>query len=484
MLTNKTMGIHSILLLLVAAAIISCNGCAAKKDTNMHEAITDTVAVNLPASSFNIPVTYQLSSLQQFLNGKISGQFMDMQLDPFGKDKELLQLTFTKSGSIQLDAKKKRLHCTVPITINGNLLKSRLGGLITNAVKPVTATLQLQLSTPVALDAGWRLVTQFKLDDYTWLQEPVVKVGPLKKNLKKILNNWLDKNHSKLTSQLNQELNKSVSLQPTLAKIWSDLQRPMVIHKNTPVTWLQFNCRQISGNIQLQPNAVVCYTSIDAKTVIMTDSSKQLKSLPLPAFTASRNVKKESEVHLYAFISFDEINEAVNKRLGGTVINAKGYQIQVKDIKVYASKAGLSIRINTTKDVECTVVVSGRLGFNTTTQQLQINDFDFDVATSNVVVNAGNMWLHDVVRDSIAGKLWLDLNRQIMSVPALVEKAIAKGKSGQAIDLYMDSLVIKACAIEMGARKIHFNIHAGVGAGIALKKINTGKKLRIKPKQK
>jgi hypothetical protein len=89
-----------------------------------------------------------------------------------------------------------------------------------------------------------------------------------------------------------------------------------------------------------------------------------------------------------------------------------------------------------------------------------------------------------MIKDTISNKLTLQLDTLIASVPRLVENAIAKGKTGQAIDLTIEDLDIKHCDISMGAKSIHFKIHAGIAAGIVLKHINAGKKLKIKANKK
>ena len=83
------------------------------------------------------------------------------------------------------------------------------------------------------------------------------------------------------------------------------------------------------------------------------------------AIPAAYRPGDESDIYLYAFTSFDEINEQVNSRLAGKVVSARGYTIVIDSMRAYASAAGISVKITTSKDVEGTVVASGKLEFDT-----------------------------------------------------------------------------------------------------------------------
>ena len=130
--------------------------------------------------------------------------------------------------------------------------------------------------------------------------------------------------------------------------------------------------------------------------------------------------------------------------------------------------------------MEGTIVASGKLEFDTRTKKIQIRDFDYALSINQTLLNAGDQFLHSIVQDTIASKLVLGLDTLIERVPAIVENAIARGKTGNAIYLSLDSLVIKDCDIYMSAKMVHFKIHAGAAAGIQIKKINKGSSLEIK----
>ncbi|HLO37972.1 MAG TPA: DUF4403 family protein, partial [Lacibacter sp.] len=155
----------------------------------------------------------------------------------------------------------------------------------------------------------------------------------------------------------------------------------------------------------------------------------------------------------------------------------------IRSINAYASEAGLSVEIVTSKDIKGKLIASGKLEFDPDEQVLVIRNFDYSVSTNNTLVNAGDMLLHQQLKDTIASRLALEMKNLIDTVPLLVENAIAKGKSSDKIDLEFDHLEVHRCEISMGPTGIHFIIHAEATAGIRLKKLKPGKRLRIKKVQ-
>lgn len=470
--------------LLFTLALSGCNGCFQNTNVVKPKAVTDSVTIDLPLSTFNVPVRYNLQNFEDWINQVIKGKFLETVINPLNDKRDEARLILTKTGTIKVSSNGKKLICLVPLQLEGILLKSRMGKGLTNSADTVITTVNIELSTPVSLDENWHLVTKFEIEKLQWIKEPVFQIGPFKKNLKKKINDWLEENEDMLTKIMDREINKTVSMEPPLTKVWKDLQKPIIIHKKEPNVWLTFNCESIEGKIVLGPSTITCQTRVLAKTKIITDTTAMPAASPLPGYRLLKDASAESDIHLYAYTSFEEINEELNSQLKGKTFTAEGYSLSIKGINAYASEAGLSIEITTSKDVKGKLIASGKLEFDPEAQTLVIRNFDYSVTSNSTVVNAGDMLLHQQVKDTIASKLIVKMRNLIDTVPQLVESAIAKGKSSDKFNLEFDHLAVNSCEISMGPRGIHFVIHAEATAGILLKKLKPGKRLRIKKAQK
>jgi Domain of unknown function (DUF4403) len=474
----STLLISGIILLLIAG----CRGCNNHVTTPapLPVTLTDSVKIDLPLSTFNIPVKYELKNFETWINQVIKGKFLETVINPLNDERDEAKLILTKTGTIQISSNGKELICVVPLQLEAVLLKSRLGKGLTKSADTMITTVNIQLSTPVALDKNWNLVTNFTIDKLKWIKEPVFQVGPFKKNLTRKINDWLKENEGTLTNIIDREINKTVTMAPALSKVWMNLQKPIIIRKKQPNVWVSFACTSIEGRILLGESTITCQTKVLAQTKMITDTTLLPVKNPFPEYRLLKENETVSDIHMYAFTTFEEINDELNSQLKGKTIKAEGYSLDIKSISAYASEAGISVEVVTSRDIKGKLVASGKLEFNTEELQFVIRNFDYSVTSNNTLVNAGDVLLHQQLKDTIASRLVLGMGHLIDSVPQLVENAIATGKSSDKIDLEFDHLEIHSCEIFMEPTGIHFVIHAEATAGIRLKKLKPGKRLRIR----
>lgn len=475
---KKTLLITSLLLGLLASGLYLL---LRKNTTTPPAAINEKIIIDIPQSTFNIPIIIEVKSLADYLNKKITGKFLETTLFLQESEKEKILLTLTKTGNITITSNGRELLCTLPLTVDATLLDSRFGKMLSGLVSPFHTSIILTLTTPIDLDKNWKLKTRFKIRGYQWVIEPVIKLGPFRKHIRKQLDEAISMNSKSLTSMVDLEINKAASLRKTVAHVWHDLQEPIRITSYPAPVWIRFNCNDISGDIKLQKSTIVCFASVKAKMLLVTDTTAQATHPRLPDYREMVDRKKQpvSDIFIYASTSFDEINQQLNRMLHGTEIRSKGYRISILDIRAYTSKEGLTVAVDTGGDLDGRFYLSGHPVFDIPTQRLNVRNFDFAVNSGSLLVQRGDEVLHDLLRERIASKLNLGLDTLIMKLPSLINQAIAKGKTGRTIDLSVKNLDIKQCDILMGKEKIHFIINVESETTIKLKKIKAGRAIRI-----
>ena len=444
------------------------------------QAVKKTVSVTVPASTINLPITYQVEQLADYLNNKITGTFLEKHVS-LNSGKEEIYLTLTKKEKITVSSTGKQLICTLPLAVDGKVVNSSLGKTLSKLLEPIQTGIVITLATPVALDSRWNLSTSFEIREYRWLTEPVLHLGPFRIHIKDQLDKEIQEKSEYLTHLLDQQINDEVSLKPTVDGVWKDLQKPILINKRPSEVWLRFVCEDIKGRIDLDTETITCFTRLKTKQLIITDTTTVVKTVPLPEFTLLPETEKvsTSSIYLYAYSFFAEINEQLNGFFKGKTYSAKGHTVTIKNIHAYASVKGLTIAVQTDGVLKSKFFISGRPVFDTSSQKLKIQNFDFGVDSQNVFMQAGEEFLHNQIKEAIASRLHLSLDPLISRIPELVHDAISKAKAGKAISLTLDGLTIKSCNIQLGAEKIHLVAHVLTEAHIHLKRIKTGKIIDI-----
>ncbi len=468
-------------LVLVSVWLIS--SCKSNSRDELPMPRTDTIPIKLPVSTFRIPISYSLSELEQYLNQKIKGRFFETQLSPTKNDKDQVKIEMSKLEPIQISSTKSKLICKVPLHVKATIMNSRLN-FITKGIKPVETDLVLELHTPADIDKDWKLVTKFDLVKTRWVKPPIVKIAGIPFNLQQKLDSFLVQNKEKLTGLLDQEINKAVSLEKPVGKIWMDLQKPMIVVKKPPRAYIKFVCHDISGDFELIGNDLVCYTTIKAQVTMVAETKLKAPTMALPRFKPVTQNSSRSDIWVFAFAEFDQLNDEIGAKLTGKEFTGKNFSTRVKEVKTYASVSGLTVLLETKGDIDATMAATVNPRFDSVSQTFIMENFQFKVVSENVLVNMGDALLHDKVRDTVQTYLAIGLDSLIMKVPSLIEGAISKGKTGKAIDLSISEFEILSCAVNMDSKRLHFLVHTQLKSGIELKRINAGKGIKIKPKAK
>ena len=444
-------------------------------------AITQEYNIEVPSSTINLHISFDIKNLADYLNRKITGTFLEKNLLLHHEKKEEIALSLSKEEAITIRSKGSQLICRFPLIVDATLIDSRFGKTLSKLVKPLHSTIMITLSTPVHIDKKWNIVTRFKIQSCQWQEEPVLRILFFKKNIKKRLEEAITDKCGELTALLDREIYKAATLQPTLSEVWHDLQEPILLNRKPRVSWIRFFCRDIKGVSEVTAKDISLFTTIQAQMMILTDTTTAAKPTALPEFRAlNKNEKSaQSDIFVYVSTSFDEINQDLNNIFRGKTYSVKGYTASIKQVRAYASTSGLSVQVLTDNHQDDNLVASGRLVFDPATQTLKVEHFDFAISTNQLLVNSRELLLHGMIRDAIASKLMINLSTLIKRVPGIINQAVAKEKAGKVIDLTLNNFVIKKCDILMGRDKIHLVINVGTEADLKLKKIQTGKIIRI-----
>lgn len=475
---NKKLMFPGLVVLLLAAGLIAVLFHDMTPRGKPPEPLSGEIDVQVPLSTFNLPVTYDIEKLADYLNAKLSGTFLEKTVRPRKSKKEEFFLRLTKNGSITVSSTGNELRCTLPIKVDATLEKTWFAGLF----KPVHTSLVLSLATPISLDSDWNITTAFRITGYRWIDEPVLRLGPLRIHLTDTVNRVIEEKTAGLTAMLDREIRREVSLKPTMSGVWKDLQKPIPISRKPAPVWARFVCEDIGGLVRLESADISCHTTLKAKTLIVTDSTAAQTVKPLPSFSAvaGHEQSSTSDIYLYAAISFDELNDKLNEEFANRTFSAAGRNVEVRSIRAYAAAKGLILEVVTDEAFKSRFYLSGQVVFEPRQEILNVRNFDYEVSSRSILIQAGDDILHDRIRDEIAARLSVDLTPSIENVPGIIEHAISRKKAGKTIALEIENLHIRNCDILMDSERIHLVMRIATDASIILKRIKVGKPVRIR----
>ena len=75
-------------ILLFALALSGCNGCFQNTNVVKPKAVTDSISIDLPLSTFNVPVRYNLQNFEDWINQVIKGKFLETVINPLNDNEK------------------------------------------------------------------------------------------------------------------------------------------------------------------------------------------------------------------------------------------------------------------------------------------------------------------------------------------------------------------------------------------------------------
>ncbi len=415
--------------------------CKKVKPLPPEESTIDTL-LQPDVSVFYVPVQYRVSGFQDLINAKIQGKFISKWININDKG-DSLHLEVIKTRDIKISRKERTLFIIVPLKISG-LVRAKVAGIKMKTQSPVEAEVNIHLSTTLHFDNQWNLISDSKIDKIDWVKEPKLKMAFVKINLKGTIENILEKKESQITDKADDAVKQLLNTHKVVADIWRDIQKPIRINKKGVQVWLKFHGVDLNGRMEeTEPDLISLLFELKAYTRIYFEGdSIPVSNIIVPTFSRIEKTDDSLLVNVHSLISFKMVNEFLNRELVDKPIEAKGYSTKIKKVRVYGTKTGIAVELAVKGDISGTIYVTGTPAIDSATNTLSLRDFNFDINSESSLLGSADWLLHSTVLEMLSDKLKVDLNPLANKLPEIIFGAIEKGKTGQKIDLNVDTLAI------------------------------------------
>lgn len=439
--------------------------------------------LQMPQSVLRVPIQYDVAMLEEMTNARIRGTFINEKIQVNEKG-DSLHLQIEKRGQILFTWKSPVLHCSFPVKVSGQYFK-RIGKNLTLTNKePVDMEIVLHLSTRLGFDKDWELKTSSTLNEISWVRDPKLKVLGVKFNLRKQVENAIEKNKTKLIAKLDQTIPSLLNTRKAMEKLWLDIQKPIRVNKKGVQVWLKAYSKNIAARlIDEGPEHISIRVRLDAflETVIEGDVIPA-SNLTLPPYSSTQSSDDTLTIYLKVKLPFALANDILKKELVGKALSAEGYSTVIRDIDLYGTDSALAMKVKVQGDVDGLVYFTAIPGYDSANAVLYAKEFGFDIDTENALVSSANWLMHDDAIMNIKEKLKINVRPYIDTLPHLIINGIEKGRVGEKIELEISSLDVEPLYSLITADGFELVFRAVGNARISLKEkvFARRKKSRIK----
>ena len=431
-------------LLVLSAYFISCKREEAEPPP---EASTLDSLLIAPLSVINVPVQYRISALEDMLNEKIKGMFVKKWM-PINDKGDSVYLEISRKERIKLVREDRTLHASIPLFISGKFIAKVVGIKVKNAT-PVEADLVVHLNTKLHLDSAWNLVPETTIDTINWRKEPTIKVGFVNVNLKKPIENTLYEKEGKVIAKADSSLQQLMNTRKIVEKIWMDIQKPIRINKKGTQVWLKAYAEDLSGHVEdTEPDLLSLSFQLKAHTeTLIEGDSIPPSNAALPPFVRQDATNDSLVIYVHSVIAFTHVNDLLNKELHDKELAASGFTTKIKKINVYGTPTGIAVQVGVKGDITGDLYLAGKPEFDTVAYTFGLKEFDFNLKSESALLNSADWLLHTTLLDLVKEKLLVDVRPIASKLPDLIMQGVEKGKSGEKIDINIDTLFVRPVAV-------------------------------------
>lgn len=398
--------------------------------------------LQVPVSSLVIPIRYHVDSLEKIINAKVVGTFVKQWVS-VNAQHDSLYIELTSQGPIRLDWQNTTLLYRFPLHVEGKFIKHIGRKIRLQNEVPVSMDVILHMTTQLSFRNNWQLNPLTTLRHIEWTKEPELRIAFVTINLRKKLEGLIQENKPTLTHLVDRELSRLLDTKSIMEKLWVDIQKPILLNKENNV-WLKHRAEGLQASL-LQDGS---YLGLDAHLQTRAYAILPGDSLPetnptLPLYQGIDKSKDRLRLFIRSAASFKQINDLLQRQVVGRTIETEGYSTTIKRIQAYGTPDGIAMKIELRGDASGTLYVRGTPAYDTTTAQLTIRNFDFDVDSEDALVQSADWLLHDDALQQIQDKLSVNLAPLLAQLPGTITGAVEKGKTGEKMELFITALRVQ-----------------------------------------
>jgi len=430
----------------------------------------------VPVSTIRIPIEFQLKDLEKMVNTKLKGVFIKEWIAIGDKKQDSIYLELERTNPIRFTWIPGEMSAKVPLRISFRFKKKAMGIRIQNE-KPIVAEVILNLKSKINIDDQWGINSTTTLEEIVWEMEPSIKIAFVHVNLRKVADNYLEKNQDKITHKFDSLSHELLDTRKIVEKIWNDIQKPIILKKTQPQIGLSAHAEELMSrwNTNTQGNISGMIT-LKAKVYSWFGEPEMFEIAPLPKHKYAEKADESLDLFVLAKLPYDQLNNFTNKHIEKISYTYESYTIGIRDAEFYGSGQELALMMRVKGALRGKVYLRAQPYFDTLTQVVGLRNLRYDLNTEEALLNTADWMLHDKLISILADTVKKDITEELNGLPKLIEQGVAKGKSGQKMTLTVDSLAVTSYASFINGNNIQWIFWARGKAGIALdKKILEGK---------
>jgi hypothetical protein len=420
----------------VLASLFSLFSCRTVQLNPTYQVVPDDSAYKMPLSVIALPVTINYKTLKQKIHSSFSDVlYEDLSFDNNNTDQIMLRIT--RKDTIDIGTADNRLQLDAPLHVwLVYRFRTRMLGLPVEQLIEKQFDAHVRITSLIQLNAQWQIVSQTQTDIDTRLL-PQIDIAGLVIDINKIFEPAIHAQEKRISKLIDEGLPTWINIKPLAMQQWQALQKPIFLD-SAYKAWLIIQPNYITlSQIRYEKNAAVFGLSFLMNAELRTSEQVPVakdKTLPPLQFTKGSN--SGFNIYMPVRLFYTQLSDALNKQLVGKwyTFEQDKHRLFVEQIEVFPENGKLGIRLLFhgvsgkglfSKKLKGTLIFYCVPEYDRIAKTLFFRKVEYAVQTKDVLLKSASWLLNaGLFKQSIEQKLNLPLERQLMQLQQLADKAI------------------------------------------------------------
>jgi len=366
-----------------------------------------------------------------------------------------------RDGSMQVQAADNFIYLTVPVAV--------YFGYGMFETLPFKTKLRFRVSATVRPD--WQLDPVIH---YTGLSDALVDeigIGPLSIKPRSMVEELTRPVQGMLTAQVARKLQERFPLHDRAEKVWRAAQKPILLDKQYR-TWLLLDPQEaFFYPLYAQRGQLRLGVGLRSYAELVVGPEPAVRSgvTPLPNLKPAFGQDRRFRVALHTDLFYRDLLEIVSPLLLDKEFTGEGRRVVVKGIELYGNGDRLVIRLVTTGSLEGVLYLTCRPVFNPQTNQFSVEDVEFDLQTTSLLLATAEWFLHGTIREAIQERLNMDLSTRVQQAREMAARALARVQLAEGLYLVGNVSEMRLHDVLVQQNKLSIQIYSEGESSVVLR---------------
>ena len=342
--------------------------------------------------------SFLTEKMMEALDQKLLKQ--DMEVKGFSVEVE-------RKGHIGLAVVAKSILIKLPIEIT---LK-RPEGLFT---MEASGAALLEVRMDIDIKADFAFETETQIQDYTWLEEPKVKVGSVNIPMESLMDVVIRQKEKDITEQLDQVIAANVNLQGFIAKQSSTLAKGIEIHQGLLLTGTIDKVRV--SHLKEEEGKLYIHILPSVSLLVRAQNLHRFHDIPpMAQMEWFYDIDKQGEhkQEIFLELSYDFLASKLKEVIDGQVVGGKALRVEHIEIRKQ-DQVYVDIKIKT--PVDATIKVKGYPNYRPESGKVNVSLLDIQVKASNILYKLSAPLISKMIESRLEEMLPVPIEQIINSI--------------------------------------------------------------------